>query len=536
MSLSKKFLSFLLPLLMLISFIKLPASATEVSANCLPPEPTTEVTVHKIKMTTLEGFPKSNPNAQAINNIQNWFGKDSEELGGILFNYYRVDGNSSYAKMSDSDLVAVSESVLKSKSGVINKGSFYTTTGGWRTNLENGRYIFYESESNASVIDSMAVPFVLNLPTPETNASGNVVYNSDGTIKYLTSMHVYPKNITQEPSPSKSVTNLGQIEESAKVGDNVQYLLTTTIPKTIAKYTQFNFVDNLEPTLDYVGNVQVNLGGTTMTGNSGTFNFNNNNIDYYITEPSTNGGGTLIIKFTQSGLNKMANNLSSQLIVKFNAKINETAKVLYTTTNEKNDEITNNFDIKYKNTATLEEKTKPSNNVYVYIGGKTFIKTNEYNTNDPLIQYLQGATFDLYFDDNTNTKVTWTTELIQLNTAIGSEKFGGTIAQGQPIVLKSGSDGKFEIKGLRANTVGFDGKYKLVETTPPTGYIKLNSPVNFIITKDGFKNANTLQIKNTKQPNIPQTGGIGSIIFLAAGLLIMGSAVVALKRKKKLEN
>lgn len=104
-------------------------------------------------------------------------------------------------------------------------------------------------------------------------------------------------------------------------------------------------------------------------------------------------------------------------------------------------------------------------------------------------------------------------------------------------VFKSGTDGYFKVTGL------MPGAYQLVETKQPDGYAKLTKPVDFTIAEGstgvtelkagkledakGFK-----QIEN-KKVTIPQTGGIGSIIFVVAGLMIMGLAAYKMKANKE---
>ncbi|MBS4889624.1 MAG: isopeptide-forming domain-containing fimbrial protein [Anaerococcus vaginalis] len=104
-------------------------------------------------------------------------------------------------------------------------------------------------------------------------------------------------------------------------------------------------------------------------------------------------------------------------------------------------------------------------------------------------------------------------------------------------VFKSGTDGYFKVTGL------MKGAYQLVETKQPDGYAKLTTPVDFTIAEGstgvtelkagkledakGFK-----QIEN-KKVTIPQTGGIGSIIFVVAGLMIMGLAAYKMKANKE---
>ncbi|WP_311479871.1 pilin N-terminal domain-containing protein [uncultured Anaerococcus sp.] len=104
-------------------------------------------------------------------------------------------------------------------------------------------------------------------------------------------------------------------------------------------------------------------------------------------------------------------------------------------------------------------------------------------------------------------------------------------------------DGQIEVDGLAY------GKYELLEETPPTGFAKLSAPIKFTVGTVG-KDTQTayninyelkktddktaLEVKN-KKVTIPQTGGIGSLIFIVAGLAIMAGAFVAYKKSQAVE-
>ena len=107
----------------------------------------------------------------------------------------------------------------------------------------------------------------------------------------------------------------------------------------------------------------------------------------------------------------------------------------------------------------------------------------------------------------------------------------------------SNKDGQIEVDGLAY------GKYELLEENPPKGFAKLTSPIPFqvgTVGKDAqtkydinYKLADTdkkdaLEVKN-KKVTIPQTGGIGSLIFIVAGVAIMAFAFVAYKRSEARE-
>lgn len=109
----------------------------------------------------------------------------------------------------------------------------------------------------------------------------------------------------------------------------------------------------------------------------------------------------------------------------------------------------------------------------------------------------------------------------------------------------SNKDGQIVVDGLAY------GKYELLEEKAPEGFAKLTAPIKFTVGTVGTEgqtayNINyeladkdknkkdALEVKN-KKVTIPQTGGIGTIIFTAIGLAIMASAVIAIKKRQATE-
>lgn len=113
------------------------------------------------------------------------------------------------------------------------------------------------------------------------------------------------------------------------------------------------------------------------------------------------------------------------------------------------------------------------------------------------------------------------------------------------VKLVSDAQGKFEIVGLEKGT------YNLVETKAPGKYAKLNDQEFTVgegtyashengVKYEGTENVvtgegNEAQRIDNKLISIPQTGGIGTIIFTAIGLAIMASAIIAIKKRQATE-
>lgn len=113
------------------------------------------------------------------------------------------------------------------------------------------------------------------------------------------------------------------------------------------------------------------------------------------------------------------------------------------------------------------------------------------------------------------------------------------------VKLVSDAQGKFEIVGLEKGT------YNLVETKAPGKYAKLNDQEFKVgegtyashatgVKYEGTENVvngtgNEAQRIDNKLISIPQTGGIGTVIFTAIGLAIMASAIIAIKKRQATE-
>ena len=246
---------------------------------------------------------------------------------------------------------------------------------------------------------------------------------------------------------------------------------------------------------------------------------------------------------------------------------------------------TGEIEIKDHKDTDNPEKLNPTE-PKVQLGGRKFVKTNNEEKDSAKLERLAGAEFyvknadgkylvaakkdakavtdakaaldeavkaynDLSAEEQKGQKGTDAKNLIndkqkEYNDAFvanATEYTWGEKGDANVVVLTSDAEGRFEIKGLE-----YKAGYELEEKTAPKGYAKLQSNEKFEVkdgsyestdaelqyNKDNADNGYGLQIKN-KNVTIPQTGGIGSLIFIVAGLAIMAVAFVAMKKKNALE-
>lgn len=98
----------------------------------------------------------------------------------------------------------------------------------------------------------------------------------------------------------------------------------------------------------------------------------------------------------------------------------------------------------------------------------------------------------------------------------------------QAFTFISGEQGEFEVNGLK------EGAYKLIETKAPKGYAILTTAVDFTVGQGTYGDTADLKQKvlNNKI-TIPQTGGMGTVLFTLVGLGLMAYALVSMRKTKK---
>ena len=501
-----RFISRIVSFLMLLTVV-LPVMASAAEINSIapvgPPEPpaTTAVTIHKIVGTggfilrDHDGLPLTAEEIAALGTGA------VENNTGVIFSVW---------KLTDITGVTLANGLDTTEKGIIGAlldaelttafGTPTAVNAGAIANFGSGYYYVRETTKPATLESQTGVPFFMELP----------VLNEAGTA-YLTTLDLYPKNTIEDDMPviDKDVETKNQDDGGYDVGQNFDYLIYPKVPQGIEDYTLFKITDTLDSQLTYLDTVTVTYNGVTFI--SGT--------DYILDETLTNG---FSVTFTAAGLDKLAINRPTtetlkDLEIKYQAEINNTA-VMGT-------DIYNNATLDYNN-GYIEDAwvdVPVINQPEVHTGGRQFIKvdniTGNFNSALATAEFVIKNDAGEYMLKDSNGHITWV----------------ATAALATKIPVSS-TDGSFEVKGLAYGDLNETFTYTLEEYTTPAGYVTMN-PVTFDINATSYGNGTITTdnqiIRNAKRPMIPQTGGMGTVLFTVAGLAMMTVAVVALKKKEE---
>ncbi|VTT18939.1 cell wall surface anchor family protein [Streptococcus dysgalactiae subsp. equisimilis] len=508
-----------------------------------------------------DGVLNENGEAKTLEELNALLQTNVQYLDGVTFKYYKVrDSNTSDDKLKEFDTVTKAEGEEGRKLLDVDSAKETKATSNGLTTVvldsdKDAKYLFVESKTpeDKVVTGAIAVPFVLTLPASNSNGEG-----------YYDTINVYPKNTTgDKPKVDKDVTKLGNDDDSYEVGKEITWFLKSTIPENLKTLTTFKLTDTLSDGLTFttqdasaIGNVK--FGDLQLDADDYSVTIQGNQLSVELT---TKGKEKIAQVISKVQLIKEAdtlykatenNNQGAFLSIEVKAKINANAVM--------GKRLSNELKLEFGHEPNKETVTVPTFEVpEVHTGGKRFkkVETGEQ-------EGLSGAQFELYKSHSDNTysePVVWTKELIAVNKdAIDAGKFASTDPKvGEIIVLKSGTDGSFEIKGLpygiqkekeRPDNEAGQGetkgstKYYLKETVAPKGYVISQEAVEFTVDVHSYYtnpkeinlgthpgNANPQKVNNNKRPSIPNTGGIGTAIFVAIGAAVMAFAAKGMKRR-----
>lgn len=294
---------------------------------------------------------------------------------------------------------------------------------------------------------------------------------------------VYLKGL--EPDVDKKAD--GENWTSAQIGETVRFTVDSMVPNmTGFDHYVYKFTDEMSSGLTVSEadlNMKITMGDTELTAGK----------DYTVTVKNQK----IIVDFGD--------------FIKYKEHANETLKFEYQATLNSNavtdDKTTNTATIQYGHDVNSLSDPKTD---------KTIIKTHnlkitkvEKNTETP----LAGAKFNLYKGTNTSGEPIHFVQGDNGTYTVTTDENGIT-------ELVTPSTGIINVKGLD------DGDYRLVETEAPEGYNKLKSPKEINIKADSSDNGvnvtvsgNEITVENSTESWLPETGGMGTVIFTIVGVV-----------------
>lgn len=386
------------------------------------------------------------------------------------------EDNSTVATFAKGALSYAKEKGIQPVKSSKNEGEFVVTgTTGVFSDLTLGYYL----------VDS-TMGALCGLTTTNPNASINAK-NAAPTVD---------KQVLEDSTDSYTVTN------SADIGQDVTYRVTINVHAGAENYI---FHDKMDAGLTYK---EVTSIEHVIPGAKGT-----ETVDekyYTVNTTGFEDDCTFEIKFTKEFCDHLATN--DKIVITYTAMLNRNAVIA----GEGN-----------KNTAWLtfgDNSGHKSNvdEVTTFTYGIDIIKTDSQNT------LIHGAQFKIYdaAEGGNEVAVVLMDDDVTYRRARANEP-------GVAIVVTNG----------KVRVVGFDnGTYYLEETVAPAGYNKLTSRTQFIISdknldaifNDGvFSTGSGVHVVNKTGSMLPETGGLGTTLFIAVGtIMVLGAAVVLFAKKR----
>ena len=315
---------------------------------------------------------------------------------------------------------------------------------------------------------------------------------------------------SEYPTIEKTVD--GQNHADAQVGDTLNFELKSKVPN-MTEYTTyvFNFVDTLSKGLTLNQNsIKVTIGASELQ----------KDVDYTVSATSGNGAATELKIIMTDFKTKHGDKAGQEIKVTYSAIINEHAVA-------GQDDAGNSAKLEYSNDPI---KGGTGTSVPSVTHGYTF--DFDINKTDGMDgSALAGAVFQLQ-KKGEGTPIKLIVENAGDETqpaVVRSAKTG----EGNAVdTITTPESGKVTFKGLDA------AEYQLVETKAPDGYNKLQKPVDVTIvanydqdgtlnnwTVNGGGNDVALNIQNNKGTLLPETGGMGTILFTLVGAAAIGYGI-----------
>lgn len=310
----------------------------------------------------------------------------------------------------------------------------------------------------------------------------------------------------KNPTTEKKVED--QDWASAQVGKKVTFKVTSQVPDMTDKK---NYVFRLEDTLSkgLTMNVEdfksVKIGDTILE----------KNVDYTVEVKSGNTPETTDLVVEIKNFEKHNEQAGSNIVFEYQAEVNKDAVTV--------ENATNKAHVEYGNDPNQMGSSQPDK-VKVYTHTLTINKVDGDNKAP-----LAGAEFELY--EGTSVQEGKIIKLVDEGN--GVYHVPDTTELTTTTTVVSPTTGIITIKGLK------QGTYTLKETKAPAGYNK-GEDTTITITAESTDAGETIEVKgdkitveNNSGVQLPSTGGMGTIIFVAAGVCVVGFLILTSRKTKR---
>lgn len=538
------------------------APAFGLGVGGLTDDGTASITVHKYKTQSASSTPGTSLEGQSLP-----FG--AEPLSGVTFMLFRLDTAKVEGGVSGTAIVAdtPSQEGVTAFLGTYRDNTFPTVTHTTDTSgtatfssLRFGYYLLVESATGGANVEA-SVPSIVTLPYSQQATGGTSLFNKD--------VHVYPKNVSLEdaektlvPDPVKGYPHV------AAPGDTLKYQIAFKVPSAGKVHITDNncmtgmVIDMLpsnaigQPTI----NVQSNYEVVALAKNGKETPLTASDMGFSDTS-STNGQVTwtltpAIAKAVEAVNTTAAGDIEGQIVkvlVRINALVNDNAH---------NAGIDVNGQPCIVNTAQIVVNDADG---FAVITGK--------QVKAPAVPVIG---FQLTKVDADNKPITSDTASFKIAASYSDATSGTFLRNGTSsadlMATTNIVDGKVAISGLSgANVKSGSMPYTaiadavdsvvaspgttqrvelwLVETQSPNGYRILQAPqkVTLEIAKASAGTAvsskivggplSIVNIMNGQEGSgsftLPNTGGIGAVLFIVAGVALVSFAIANFARSRK---
>ena len=324
-----------------------------------------------------------------------------------------------------------------------------------------------------------------------------VAGTSGSVCELVTAKHVHIRDKNETPEIEKTVDDS---DRTVEVGQLLTFTVTGKVPSTVG-YTEYRYevTDKMSAGLTFNDDVRITIGGIDVTEDITVDDIENGFVAHF-------------------DMKNYQDKVDAEVVITYTATVNE-------------DAITRNIET---NTATLVYSNDPSD------------KTSTETSTVEVDLYSFNIVIDKYRVGSEETKLP-DAKFVLKNSEGRYYKYNTTAGKVEWVADKADADvsvttidGKAAFNGLEAGT------YYLEEIAAPSGYNRLAGDIEIVIyDKDNATVAGnasnpstanlslTAKVANASGTILPETGGIGTIIFIVVGALaVIGAGIFLVTNKR----